>query len=324
MANLNNIADTVQTTQKQVKDGLKQYIYDIVALIIIAAIVTSSLNALGFVDLSDENVRQQVLDILIEFVPYFMAAILLNINMYQKGVFVGKNTELYKGTALYYSKVIEKLSGKQIEGLDNFCKEYNEKALKDIQEQILKKEGLSYERFVNEYTIDNKTYKAYISCTEEELKNDGLNDNQIKVIVKAKNTNIKGISSNLLLSSINVADRTDIGSDEKTLAKVANISSTIRLAFSTLCMSLIAIKNIQDWGWSVLILVIFKVAYVAAKSYMSYFKGYNNITVDLRNHISRKTDILKMYLNYVPENVYEITVTDNVEPIENITAENKN
>jgi hypothetical protein len=65
-------------------------------------------------------------------------------------------------------------------------------------------------------------------------------------------------------------------------------------------MSLIVIKDITTWGWASLIAVLFKVIYMFARSFMSYFSGYDDITVSVANHIARKTDILKMYLNYTP------------------------
>ena len=42
---------------------------------------------------------------------------------------------------------------------------------------------------------------------------------------------------------------------------------------------------------------------------MSYFNGYDDMTVSVANHITRKTDILKMYLDYVPP----VPVTEEIE-----------
>ena len=315
----NKIENTLQDAKSRTTAEIKNYIYDLIALVIVAAIVMASLNALGFIDLSSEDVRQQLLDFFIEWIPYFMAAVLLNSDLYQKGVFIGKRTKKYIDTAMAYSNIVNNLSGEQIDGLDDFCIKYNDKALRDIQTQILKKEGLSYERFINETIakVDDKEVvrKALINCTKEELFEQGLNEAQVKIVVKAKKVNIKGLTSNLLLSSINVKDRTDIGPDEQTLATRANIVSTLKFLISTFCMSLIVVKDISTWGWASLIIVIFKVAYIVAKSYMSYFKGYNNITVDIVSHIGRKTDILKMYIKYEPEKV--------VENNDNIVTENQ-
>lgn len=293
----NEIEDAVQRAKIDVTSQLKSYIYDLIAIVILMAIVMASLNALGFMDLSKGNFWSQFTDFLVDWVPYFMAALLLNTNLYQKGVFVGKRTDKYKSIATSYSTVVNNLNGKQIEGLDAFCDKYNDDTLRSIQEQILKREGISYERF----TQGDNDNKALLICTDDELLKLGYTERQVKAINKARDVEIKGLSSNLLLSSINVKDRTNLGPTEHQMAVKETVSSTVKFLFSTLCMSFIVINDIRTWGWSSLIIVVFKVAYVFAKSYMSYFKGYNNVTVDLVSHISRKTDILKMYLNYEPE-----------------------
>ena len=82
-------------------------------------------------------------------------------------------------------------------------------------------------------------------------------------------------------------------------------------------------KNIADWGWGGLVLVLFKVLYTFARSYTSYFQGYNDMTIDLTNHLARKTDVLKMYLNYKPESNEEMitqTVETNTEISSNIVS----
>ena len=75
---------------------------------------------------------------------------------------------------------------------------------------------------------------------------------------------------------------------------------------ATLIMSLIAVKDIAQWGWAGIVIVIFKVTYLAGASYMSYFKGYDDATISLVAHFTRKTDILKQYLNYIPKQTEEV------------------
>ena len=139
------------------------------------------------------------------------------------------------------------------------------------------------------------------TCSKKFLIQKGYNKAQIKVIKTAKNLHVHGINVSILLSSINVRDVTRIGDDEKTLQTKHMISSTLLYALSTLLLSIMAVKDIGEWGWMGLILTLFKVAYLFAGSYTSYFKGYDNITINLVNHFRRKIDILKMYLDYKPE-----------------------
>lgn len=309
----NELEESLQNASARAKAELKNYVYDLIALVIVMAIVMASLDALGFLNF-EGNFWGEMSNFLITWLPYFMAAVLLNTNLYQKGVFVGKNTAKYINIAQSYSTVVNNLTGKEIEGLDTFCDKYNDDTLQSIQTQILKKEGISYERYYKDTEIvkDDKVSirKSLLTCTDSELIEQGLTERQIAAVNKARDVEIKGISSNILLSSIDVKDRTNLGPTEKQMARRETIVSTLKFMVSTLCMSFIVIKDIRTWGWSSLIIVIFKVAYVFAKCYMSYFKGYNNVTVDLVSHISRKTDILKMYLKYIPE---ENNVTNVVE-----------
>lgn len=66
----------------------------------------------------------------------------------------------------------------------------------------------------------------------------------------------------------------------------------------------------MEWGWVGVIFVIFKLLYIVARSYMQYFDGYQDITVSLVNHISRKTDIIKEFESEYPS-------TSNSELLEN-------
>lgn len=316
----NNIEEHVQQMTRKISSDIRKSLYDWICAIIIIAVIAASLDIIGLVDFSEGNFWEQITNFVIQWVPYFMATILLNNTLYKKGSFVGKQTKIYKDIALTYSKLVNSLTGAQLRGMYAFCEEYNASALKNIQTNILKKEGISYEEFDSNFiNKDNKEIPALKTCTEEQLKELGYNEIQIEAIKVAKKTSVKGLTVNSLLSSMNIKDQTDLGRNEKELIKKHNRESILIYIASTALMSLLAIKDISEWGWSGLILVLFKVIYTFARSYMSYFQGYNDITMDLVNHIARKTDVIKMYLNYESEEEVEIIDTQN---IVEITQEN--
>ncbi len=313
----NNIEEMVKNASSKISSDIKKSLYDWICAIIIIAVIAASLDIIGLVDFSEGNFWEQLTNFIIQWVPYFMATILLNNTLYKKGAFVGKQTKIYKDIAAAYSKLVNSLTGPQLKGMYPFCDEYNANSLKTIQYNILKKEGIDYNDFEKEHIEKEKSIPALKVCTEEQLKELGYNESQIEAIKLAKKASIKGLSVNLLLSSMNVKDQTDIGRNEKELLKKHNRQSILIYIASTALMSLLAIKDITEWGWSGLILVLFKVLYTFARSYMSYFQGYNDITIDLVNHIARKTDIIKMYLNYKPEQEVEtIQNTDTIEIVE--------
>ena len=303
-----SIEKSVQKGQKMVTDGIKTYVYDLIIAIIMLAIVAASLDILDFIDLTTFNLVKFIVD----WIPYFMAAILLNNTLYNKGGHKGKSTTGYKDIVQEYSKQVGSLTGKQIESLYPFVDKYNEDALIALQTEILKKEGLTYEGFCNTYiakfrTLDNKVeekeFKPLKEMNKSEMILAGLNKDQIKAVKRAKNASIKGLNVNQLLSSLNIKDRTDIGNNETELQTKFSIISTFRFILATTMMALIAVKDIREWGWAGAIVAVFKVAYVFSRCFMSYFRGFNDITIKLASHIERKTDILKMFINWTPESV---------------------
>lgn len=290
---MDNLEDKLQGVKIGASQGIKKHIFDWVSAIIIVALIAACMDVFSLIDFKTID----LLEFFISWFPYFAAAILLHNNLYKKGVYVAKGTEKFIKTIEAYSDIANSLSGEQIKKLYPFCDKYNEDVKKSMQTQTLRKEGVTFEEF--EY--GTKELPALKTCNRKFLIKKGYNKAQIKAIKTAKNLHVHGINVSILLSSINVKDVTRIGDDEKTLQTKQIISSTLRYASSTLLLSIMAVKDISEWGWMGLILTIFKVMYLFAGSYMSYFKGYDNITMSLVNHFSRKIDILKMYLDYKPE-----------------------
>lgn len=300
-----SVEDTVQYGKSRTMKELKKSAFDFIAVVIVAALVLASLDVFNLIDLNTMNIG----DFVVSWVPYFLATILLTLDLYKKGVFVGKSTDKFQTIAKSYSDLANSLSGKQIRDLGPFCEKYNEDALVNLRTSILKEEGISYDDFNSTFTIEDKTYAPLKTWTKEELINAKYTKAQIKAIKLAKKAEVKGINVNILLSSINISDPTNIGRGETELEKRILVSSVIKYLVSTMLTSLIIIKDITTWGWASLIGVLFKVIYMFARSFMSYFSGYDDITVSVANHVTRKTDILKMYLDHVPP----VTVTEEIE-----------
>jgi hypothetical protein len=300
-----SVEDIIQHGRSQTMKELKKSAFDFIAIAIVAALVLASLDVFNLVDLNTMNIG----DFVVSWVPYFLATILLTLDLYKKGVFVGKSTDKFQLIVKSYSDLVDSLSGKQIRDLGPFCEKYNENALIDLRTFILKEDAISYDDFNSAFTVNGKTYAPLKTWTKEELTNAKYTKAQIKAIKDAKKAKVKGINVNILLSNVNISDPTDIGRGEIELEKRILVSSVIKYLVSTMLMSLIVIKDITVWGWASLIGVLFKVIYMFARSFMSYFDGYDDITVSVANHITRKTDILKMYLDYIPP----VTVTEETE-----------
>ena len=296
------LEDKLQEGKFKLQDGIRKHIFDWIAAIILVALIATSLDVFGLIDFR----KISVIEFFISWFPYFVAAMLLQTDLYKKGIFVGKATDKFKTVIRSYSELANSLSGKQINGLYEFCDKYNDTARQSMQKQILRKEGLAFDDFdigatksVDDVDVVETPLKIR---TKSVLKQQGFTKRQIQSIYAAKRVKIKGINVNVLLSSNDAVDVTNIGSDEKELQVRQIFTSAIKYLFTTFLLSLIAIKHVENWGWIGLVLIIFKVAYLFAGSYMSYFKGYDNVTIDLITHFTRKMDILKMYLTTTSDN----------------------
>lgn len=298
---MSRLEDKLQENKLKAADGLKKYIFDWIAVLIIVALIAASLDIFGLIDFKTIN----IVEFFVSWFPYFAAAILLQTDLYKKGLFIGKSTTKFNNVIESYSSIANSLTGKQIEGLYSFCDKYNDDALKSIQTQILRKEGITLDAFDNErvkvINNENQRLKPLKICTNKELIDEGYTREQRRCIRAAKRVKVKGIGVNILLSSIAVKDVTSIGDDEKTMETKQIIFSAFNYMISTLLLSIVGIKDIQNFGWIAIVLVVFKVTYLFAGCYRSYFKGYDDITIRLANHFTRKADILKMYLSYDEE-----------------------
>ena len=100
------IEEAVRNTSSKISSDIKQSIYDWICAIIIIAVVAASLDMIGVIDLTGENAWQQIADFVIQWIPYFMATILLNNTLYKKGVFVGKRTTRFIDNTTAYSELV--------------------------------------------------------------------------------------------------------------------------------------------------------------------------------------------------------------------------
>ena len=283
---VNFIAVELNENQKRFRTFAKSKAFDLVA---VGLIITISLLSLGAIELR-ELTWKSIINIILETVPFYLGAISLALNYYKKGVFAGKSTQSYVETIKLYSTLVNDLSGEQLDYLNDFCYEYNQKALQIRQENLLRPLAISYTRF-NEGTEDVEPLK--ITSQENLLKM--YDADVVKEIEKAKTLTVKGISPSILLGNHYTDDITDLGPNERELLKSRVKQYAQMYIMSVFVMSLMAVKNVMEWGWMGFILVAFKVIYILCRSYMKYFEGFEDMTERVTTHISRKIDVLKQY-----------------------------
>lgn len=294
--------EIVTDAGREVKSAIKSGIFDLIAIAISIAVFLLGLGAFDFAEITLDT----LLDLLVSFGPFYIAMQILNRDYYLKGVFKGKVSNIYKQAMSAYSSMANSLTGEMEDTLDEFCEEFNANALKKVQSSMLKRAGLKYEQLYSGITDDKGApIKPIISMSKHELKLT-YTRYQRKWINKAIKAGVKGINANILLGDIKSEDATNIGKNEKELRETRLGISAIRTIISVGLLSCVVVNDIQTWSWVTAALILYKVIYTFVASYMQYFNAYNDITVDVVNHMARKSDILKQF-KYWHDNKYHNT-----------------
>lgn len=291
MNKIDDVAMEIHDNNKNVAAMAKDRVFDLIAVGLIVAV---GLLSLGAIELR-EITFLEIINMLLEAIPFYFGSVTLAVNFYKKGVYSGKSTDLFINTVKTYSHKVNKLNGKQLDNITDFCFEYNDRAIRIGQENILRSIALRYDRY-HEITYDKDGNELQPLCqlTKEELVS-RYNPRIAEYIINANNVKVKGINPNILLGNNDNWDITDLGKNEQELLKQQTRSYIGSFAVSTILLTVMAIKDIMQWGWVGFILIAFKLIYILCRCYMEYFKGYEDITIKVVNHISRKTDILKQF-----------------------------
>lgn len=286
----NSVADQVNSAKGKTVDFMKSKMFDLIAAAIVVAMLAL---CLGVLELRDIN-WQELVNIVLETLPFYLATILLNNNYYMKGTYAGKATKSFKAIVNQYSIKVNHLTGTQIKLLPEFCDKYNTSTLLKLQESVLRQEALTIEQFNVDYVDADGSHGPLKGMCKHDLIH-LLGEERAEAVIRAKKVKIKGISANILLGSSTNVDVTDLGPNEKEMANRRRVGYSITSFASIFVLMLIGVKDVTSWGWVGIALIAFKLLYIVARSYMKYFEGYQDITINLANHISRKTDIIKQF-----------------------------
>lgn len=295
MENNANVAEQVTSAKVRTAEFVKSRMFDVIAVIIVISMLALSLGALELREIS----WNEIANILLETLPFYFATILLNNNYYMKGTYAGKLTKAFKAIVTQYSNKVNHLTGLQIRALPDFCDEYNHSTLRKIQSGILRNEALTYEEFDESYVDSAGDHGPLRALSKSELIH-LLGDERASAVMAAKKVKIKGINANALLGSSFTIDATDLGPNERELASKRQRRSAVSSFVAIFILMLIGVRDVTTWGWVGAVLITFKLLYIVARSYMKYFEGYQDITMSLANHISRKTDIIKEFESVTP------------------------
>ena len=289
MSSINDIATELNSNSKTLANKVRTHIFDFIAVGLVVAV---GLLSLGAVELRD--IGKEIWSILLEAVPFYLGSIALALNFYKKGVYAAKSTQTFIDTVKHYSTQISKLTGRQIQKLNDFCLNYNRRALRLRQESILRDAAISFEAFDEGITNELGVQPPLKTLTKDELTK-RYGSVICCAVLKAKKVTIKGISPNNILGNMNTDDITDLGKNEQEMLKYRSTEYSVVYFASIIVMSLMGVKEILEWGWMGAFLTMFKLLYILCRSYMKYFEGFDDISVSLVNHLSRKSDVIKEF-----------------------------
>lgn len=290
MENKANAAELVTSAKSKTAEFIKNKMFDVIAVAIVVAMLALSL---GMFQLREMSIRE-LINIVLETLPFYFATVMLNDNYYMKGTYEGKSTKTFKAIVSAYSNKVNALTGSQIKILPDFCQKYNEQTKRRIQLSILRNDALTLEEFEEDYVKDEEHHGPLKALSKKKLK-ELLGKHRASAVIAAKKVKVKGISSNILLGNSGNADITNLGLNEREMHTKRKRSYAVGSFVSIFILTLIAVKDVASWGWVGIMLVVFKLLYIVARSYTKYFEGYQDITLSLANHLSRKTDIIKEF-----------------------------
>lgn len=306
MDNNANAAEMVTSAKSKATEFVKSKMFDVIAAAIVVAMLALSL---GVFELRKINWRE-LANIMLETLPFYLATVMLNDNYYMKGTYGGKATKAFKSVVLAYSTIVNSLTGGQIKMLPVFCENYNNNTLFKMQENVLRTEALTMDDFNKDY-VENDVHHGPLKALSKHELTVLLGSERAAAVIAAKKIKIKGISSNILLGSSSNSDITNLGPGEKEMHNKRKRGYAIGSFISIFALTLIAVKDVMSWGWVGVTFIVFKLLYIVARSYMKYFEGFQDITISLANHISRKTDIIKEFQSDYPAEVVKKETTEN-------------
>lgn len=272
-------AELVTESKQNVVQFIKNRIFDFLGIAILVAMSALMLNVVEGKPFTWQSIKE----VLVQLVPFYICAMALSLNYYKKGSYNAKETESFHSTLEDYTDETDSLDGDKISRIKDFCNEYNAEELKNMQINILRSEGVTYDQFVEYRKL---TYFALRKAKGRLVA---------KVVYKAKRAKIVGIDTNSLLGNHKSADNTDLGPNESQMLTGRSVAYALTYVATIGFLVFIGVKDINDWRWYKLLYELSKVIYIFVRSYMRYFEGFEDITIKLANTIHRKTDTLKAF-----------------------------
>lgn len=295
------IEDVVNNAKNEMRNTLSRWVYFVVIAFVIAIAVLLELG--GFERVEDINWW----DLIIDALPMFLMTVILDRLFYNNGKEKGKTTQRYIRANMDFSTHAGNLSGEDLESLPDFCSEYNNKAIANIQKTYLTRACVSFDMFSMEWEKDEIKYAPLKIMPRKTLKS-LFNKDQIHWILKARRVSVVGLNATTLTSGQKQNDPTFVGKTEKEYTIEHSTKKVISYALTFILFSMVVAKDLSEWGWAGVGFLLFRIFFTLGTSLFAHISGYTDITSGMVTYYNRKVDILKQFENWKKVNKIDKTV----------------
>lgn len=268
------------------QDILKKWIFDLVALAVIAA---SFLLEFAKLSPNEFNLMSWVGDTLV----FFFCAMLLSQTYYAKGTLKGEDSDAFISAIKAYS-VAASVSGEKRSKLPLFCKEYTQRTLEELQDKYLVRACVSIQEFYNPRKTEGKEdLPAIITMSRKELYTE-FGKKRGKLLAEAQRVRIKGLTADGLTSSTTLHDETSLLTKSSMKNKFTLTSATMYI-FMGVFFAWFGIGLAQDFSVAALGWFALRLAMMAGRALTAYLTGYEDLATRWRDTLIKKTDILRQF-----------------------------
>ena len=257
---------------------------NVMNLVMIFCIIVAGLLFVGEIKLTFDS----VLNVSLMIAIIFLIASIAYQNNYQNGMYAAmKDSEYVKAKENYEKAKSEIYSLGFAPKLSDYCVRYIENELKKHRSAILSSMCVSYEEYQQDYL--GKTYSELLSM--------GVPKNKAQCINRAnKAVGIRLNESLLLEPGANSSVTRGLGLSS---VEQRNADFAMNIAFrvlTTLLSGTVVIDVIINPSWQALAQWVLRMMAVFWAAVTGYNAGYKNISETTISYLSRKTEILKIFI----------------------------
>ncbi len=266
------------------KQNVKVKVPNAINIVMIMCIIIAALLFLGEITLTFGSLINVSLMVAI---IYLIASIAYRTN-YQKGMYAAAREEEYIKTKEAYEGVKNEIYTLGIAPiLSDYCIKYTERDLKAYRTSILADACVRYEQYEKEYM--NKSY--------QELVEAGVSKAAAKCISRANKAEGIKLNTNMLLSADSSARKhRGLGMSTSTKRKVDFTTNMFFRFVTTLLSGTVVVDVVINPSWQALAQWLIRMIAVFWAAVSGYNAGVKNISETTVSYLSRKTEILKIFI----------------------------